>query len=65
MIKYTILKAVQVLALITLPILMFDYMRQGGIENAFLFIIDLYIFGLYFKDLIEQTLEKKLHRELY
>mgnify|MGYP003627751872 FL=1 len=65
MIKYTILKAVQVLAFITLPILMFDYMRQGGIENYFLFIIDLYILELFLETSMEQTLEKKLHGELY
>ena len=65
MIKYTILKAVQVSAFIILPILMFNYIKQGGIENAFLFIINLYLLELYFEDLTERTLEKKLHGELY
>jgi len=65
MIKYTILKAVQVSVFIILPILMFNYIKQGGIENAFLFIINLYLLKLYFEDLTERTLEKKLHGELY
>lgn len=65
MVKYTILKTLQVSAFIILPILMFNYIKQGGIGNMFLFIIDLYLLELYFEDLKERTLEKKLHGELY
>lgn len=65
MIKYIILKAVQVLALVTLPILMFGYFTDLSFENYFLFIIDLYILELYIEQLRLQTLEKELHGELY
>ena len=65
MIKYIILKTVQVSAFIILPILMFNYMGQGGIGKYFHFIIDLYILELYFEQLRLQTLEKELHGELY
>ena len=64
-IEYILLKLVQTSVFFILPIIMFDYMRQGGIENYFLFFINLYILELYINDLRTRSLEKKLHGLLY
>lgn len=62
MIKYTLSKAVQVLALVTLPILFWNETMNGNYMSA---IFSLFVVFIYILDLMDKTLEKKLHGELY
>ena len=62
MIKYTLLKAVQLLALITLPIILKNHIMVGDYVWA---LFDLYVINMYIDDLRTRSLEKKLHGELY
>ena len=62
MIRYTLLKAVQLLALITLPIIFKNHIMVGDYIWA---LFDLYVINMYIDDLRTRSLEKKLHGELY
>ena len=62
MIKYTLLKAVQLLALITLPIILKNHIMVGDYVWA---LFDLYVINMYIYDVRDRVLEKRLHGELY
>jgi hypothetical protein len=65
MIRYILLKAVQVSVFFILPIIMYNHIIQGGILDVVFLIIDTYVLELYVNDLRTRSLEKKLHGELY
>jgi len=65
MIRYTLLKAVQVSAFIILPIIMYNHIIQGGISDYIFLMFDMYILERFVNDLRTCHLEKKLHGELY
>tara|TARA_R110000851_G_scaffold94706_2_gene205690 strand:- start:230 stop:418 length:189 start_codon:yes stop_codon:yes gene_type:complete len=62
MIRYTLLKAVQLLALITLPIILKNHIMVGDYIWA---LFDLYVINMYINDVRDRALEKRLHGELY
>jgi len=62
MIRYTLLKAVQLLALITLPIILKNHIMVGDYIWA---LFDLYVINMYINDVRDRVLEKRLHGELY
>ena len=62
MIRYTLLKAVQVLALVTLPIVFWTQSMSGNYVSA---MFSLFVVSMYISDISDTTLEKKLHEKLY
>ena len=62
MIKYTLLKAVQLLALITLPIILKNHIMVGDYIWA---LFDLYVINMYIYDVRDRVVEKRLHAEMY
>tara|TARA_R110000751_G_scaffold111053_4_gene208913 strand:+ start:2896 stop:3084 length:189 start_codon:yes stop_codon:yes gene_type:complete len=62
MIRYTLLKAVQVLAFITLPIIFYNHIMVGEYIWA---LFDLFVIAMYISDVRNRTLEMELHNELY
>ena len=62
MIKYTLLKAVQTMAFVLLPILFWNQAMDG---LYFWAAFDLFVLSIYISDVRDKTLEKKLHGELY
>jgi|SaaInlV_165m_DNA_1040744.scaffolds.fasta_scaffold306949_1 hypothetical protein len=63
-IEYTILKAVQTVALVTLPIYSYGEFRSP--DGSLIWgVIDLMLCYSFYQDLKHRTLEKSLHKELY
>ena len=62
MIKYTILKAIQISAIIILPICLLGNFTSGEYLWA---IFDLIVYSMFLKEYKEEILENKLHNKLY
>jgi len=62
LIKYTILKAIQISAIIILPICFIGNSGSGDYVWA---IFDLIVYSMYLKEYKEEILENKLHKNLY
>jgi hypothetical protein len=64
LLTYTVRKAIQVSAIIILPVIMFDNLMTGGFAHTVLAWIDFALIYTYWKELRERALEKELHGEL-
>ena len=62
MIKYTILKAIQISAIIILPICLLGNFESGDYLWAML---DLIVWSMYLSECRKEMLENKLHNKLY
>lgn len=64
LLTYTVRKAIQVSAIIILPIFFYQNMMIGDFEHVGWATLDFTLFYMYWKEMRERTLEKELHGEL-